>query len=365
MRRTLLSLTIVSFFLVACGDSSSTAISERDSIAVTRTTYPTETPGITQVYALTSEPTFTPTPKPTSCPTATSTPVPCHLEILVFHDQNGNEVQGTEEPTVSGAVIQVGGKYCITGDNGKCQLGPIGPGRYRLTVDTSTSNIEGLNYLFADREVFNPQKGLLIQIEGDTLVTVALGQGPFPISIAEESFGGIFLGFGELHDLYGNGNLVHHQGLDIRIRRDGPQPIYAPITGQARPGPDGTWGECNHVTIWYTQLGLNVGVGMGHLTEVVVTPNAFVRKGDLIGYIDPSLYYPAGSVACTSLPHIHMNIWGSVPGETWPPVESGLPWEVLPAGEWGWLNPEKYLPMIGNPIPMFASIDEAEAYARR
>ena len=160
------------------------------------------------------------------------------------------------------------------------------------------------------------------------------------------------------------GQQVPHPGLDIEIQGDRPQPIYAPIAGQANPGPDGTWGECNHVTISFQDAGLNVGVGLGHLTEVVVEPGTQVQRGDLIGYIDPTLYYP-GFVACTSHPHIHMNIWGNVPGETWPQDEINSEWTILPDGEWGWLNPEEYLPMTENRIPMFKTIEEAENYGKK
>jgi hypothetical protein len=89
-----------------------------------------------------------------------------------------------------------------------------------------------------------------------------------------------------------------------------------------------------------------------------------VTKGDIIGYIDPALYIGGGFISCTSEPHVHMNIWGDIPGIRWPHEDSGLPWEPLPLGEWGWLNPEDFLPALGNPIPMFASFTDAEDYGK-
>ena len=82
-------------------------------------------------------------------------------------------------------------------------------------------------------------------------------------------------------------------------------------------------------------------------------------KKKIIGYIDPSLYSSENFLYCTSHPHIHMNLWSNIPGKTWPHEDSDLPWEPLPRGNWGWLNPEEFLPMIGHPIPMFNSINEA------
>jgi murein DD-endopeptidase MepM/ murein hydrolase activator NlpD len=314
----------------------------------------------------TTSPTLTPVSSQTPIPAATVTPTPIQyvIEVSVFHDLNGNEIQDLEEPPIPGAIVEAAELSCTTDVDGLCEIGRFPLGEYRLKIDTSITQVENLDFLFANKDVLNPSDGLLIKLRDNLSVAVPLGQGPFTIPIVEESLDRISYGFGDLQDPDGNSNLIPHEGLDIEIRGEGPQPIYAPITGQAQPTPDGTWGECNHVTIWFKKLGLDVGIGIGHLTEVVIQPNDFVEKGDLIGYIDPSLYSP-GWVSCTSHPHIHMNIWGSVPGETWPREGSGLPWQVLPASEWGWLNPENYLPMTGKPLPIFSSVEEAENYQRR
>lgn len=343
-------LTIFALLLSACTNAA----------LPTSTFTPTEP---VPTAAATETPNLPPTVTSTAIPSPTATSIPYNVEVLAFHDLNGNESQDTNEPHVSGIKIEIPGlQSCITSFDGKCSLGKLFSGRHSLMIDSSDSSIENLDYVFSNREVFKAKSGFPIVIEGDSSISIALGQGFIPIPIAAESFRGILYGFGDLH--YLNGKQVPHAGLDIAIKGNSPQPIFAPISGEARPNPDGTWGDCNHVTIWYNQLDFDIGIGMGHLTKVVVKPNALVQKGEIIGYIDPTLYHSSKMIACTSDPHIHMNIWGNIPGETWPHEDSGLPWQVLPASKWGWLNPEKYLPMLGKPVPMFDTIDQANLYGQ-
>jgi len=336
----------------------------------TSTTVATDEPNPVEEMAPSSTPTEPPpteTPLPTNTPLPTPTEITYSLEVVLFHDHNGNEIQNENETFVQGLKLTVEENSCITDEKGSCALGDFSQGRYQLNIDNSDTEISNLEYLFLENDVFSRVWGLDLTIDENTTLTIPVSQGPIPLPVLSDS-GYMGYGFGDLHEL--DYQLTPHTGIDFEITGFEPQPIFAPVSGILRPVPldeNPPWGECGHVTIEYSGPGSNGGVqvGIGHLTEVVVSPNTPITKGEIIGYVDPSLYPAPNWIACTSHPHIHMNIWGNVPGESWPRDGSGLPWEPLPNGEWGWLNPELYLPLIETPIPMFLSLDEANMFANQ
>lgn len=282
------------------------------------------------------------------------------------HDTNANEVCEAGEPLVSGVDItpdQVGRSSeplrCSTGDQGTC-LTQAPVGRHNLRANASGGAVLGLDYLFADKEVFDARgEGITIDVQGDAAVIVALGQGPLPFPIAGNSFGGVIAGFGEYRYDGDREVYYYHDGVDPAVVGNGPQPIYANISGVV----ESVGGECNGVTILRRARGQQFNVGMGHLTSIIVKPGDRVTKGDIIGFINPDLYDGSNVIACTTIPHIHYNVWGNAPGQTWEVVDGT--WQTLSAGQWGWLDPTELAPLRRSPRPMFHTFEEAEQYRSR
>jgi len=242
----------------------------------------------------------------------------------------------------------------ITDANGKTSS-EVCEGKINILL-TQTN---GLDYLFMNREVINSKNKLSYEVGSDMNLKISLGEGPFTIPILNSSFKGISYVFGQFYENR------YHGGLDIEIQGNGPQPIYAPVNGMVN-SDGGSFGECNHVTIKYEDPFYNTAIyiGMGHLSEIEVKPYDEVKKGDLIGYINPDIYNP-GDFACTSHPHIHMNIWASIPGLTWSGEgQDGGRWEILPAGEWGVLDPELFLAKIKSPTPLFTDEESVAEFSK-
>lgn len=306
----------------------------------------------------TNEPAPTLTSAPTALPTitATATPEPTPelftLSLQAFHDYNGNGTMDDGEPALEGIVNMTGGGECTTGADGKCEIDGLSANNYELSVDSSKSLIEELDFMFIGTDVVDPKKGINVNVHGDTNLDVALGQGFLPLPIAIESFGRVTHPFGERYYDGSINDYRNHLGFDILIIGEGPQPVYSPLDGFLQPDPNGGWGECNLVNISYNRFDYNFVLGIGHLTEIIVEPGEQIKKGDIIGYVNPNLY--PGWVACTTEPHIEMSIWGSIDGVTWNNVEGKM--ELLPIGGTGWINPAKFFPKTDFPSPMYIEI---------
>jgi len=215
-----------------------------------------------------------------------------------------------------------------------------------LSIDASNASITDLNYIFADKDVSVLKDGLAVKLHSDTSVEVALGQGPLPLPVIRlEGFGGIVNGFM-------TASAPNHEGLDLWIEGQGEQPIIANIGGIV----ESVGSDCNHVTVLVRRNGMEFNVGMGHLTRVVVKAGQRIEKGDVIGYIDPTLYNSVNRqpgtivIACTTQPHVHYNVYG--PGG-------------FGSGPWGSLDPALFAPELGNPVPLFDTTQEAEEFSRK
>lgn len=309
----------------------------------TNTPLPTET--AVPTVTLTPIPTETPQPSATPEPTASPTPISYMLEASIFHDLNGNETQDGEEPFISGVTISSSGLSCVSEIDGKCELGLLQSGTHQLRIFTARSSIDRPSYLFFNQDVFGVSEGLAVDIKQDTTVDIALGQGPLPLPvIASMGYGGIFNGF--MTEAAPN-----HDGLDLWIDGQDEQPIIANIDGSI----ESISSDCNHVTLLVRKKDLEFNVGLGHLTRVVVKPGQQVKKGEVIGYIDPSLYNSVNrqpgtiTVACTTQPHLHYNVYG-------------------PSGSrqdsWHFRDPALFAPDRGNPIPLFNTAEEFESYSK-
>ena len=225
-----LVILIILSLITGCGANNSVATlyptnTSQPVFALTTTSEPTITPTSTP----TPEPTSTSTPEPTTTPTpeptATPTPILYLLGATVFHDLNGNETQDAGEPPIVGVTVKTSGLSCMTETNGKCELGHIVSGNYRLSIDASNTSITDLNYIFADRDVSVLRDGLTVELHSNTSVEVALGQGPLPLPVIRlEGFGGIVNGFM-------TASAPNHEGLDLWIEGQGEQPIIANIGG--------------------------------------------------------------------------------------------------------------------------------------
>jgi murein DD-endopeptidase MepM/ murein hydrolase activator NlpD len=267
------------------------------------------------------------------------------LTVSVFHDRNGNETLEEGEAAVPGSVVSIADRSCTTDGDGTCMLDGISLGQNHLTVNTRNAAVKGLDYMFSHGTVLRPSDGLLVDIDEDTSVSIALGQGPLPLPmIAQQGFGGIYTGFM-------TPDSPTHDGLDLWVEGQGEQPILANIGGKI----ESVGAECNHVTILVRRPWGELNVGLGHLTRVVVEAGQQVEKGEVVGYVNPSLYdgtrQQPGTieVACTTQPHVHYNVYG--PGGT--------------RSDWDWLDPARVAPEQGNPLPLFRSHEEAEAYRTR
>lgn len=341
MRWDLLSLIVVSLLLVACsGASSNVEVTEPTTIAVTQTIHPVETPTPAQTATPTSEPTSTPTstptPEPTFTPTPTPTPIPSPTATpqlypvfvrLVF-DRDGNGILTRPDTGIQGVEISGNHSSCVTDDRGACTLHLAG-GQHILRLPNSF--VQEMPWLFrpipGDPLLYRGAVAVNIQNEGQEIL-IPVGQGPLPLPIGAESYGYVIKDFGID---YGDGYGVH-TGYDVVIKGDGEQPIYANISGVIEDYP---FGECNNVVILYRGEAGNFNINIGHLTRITVSHNQRVRKGDIIGFIDPGIYGDGGWHFCTQVPHIDYGIYGP-----------------LPNGDWGWLNPKQFAPEIGNLLPM-------------
>lgn len=268
------------------------------------------------------------------------------LGVSLFFDLNGNETQDVGEPPVSGSTVRANELSCTTDADGKCEFGRVSPRDYQLRVGF-TESPKDFNYFFANRDVIRLDDGLAVEVNGDTTVEIALGQGPLPLPmITQQGFGGIYSGFRTQAN-------PTHDGLDLWVEGQEEQPILANISGVI----ESVGQDCNHITILVRDKDLQFNVGMGHLTRVVVEAGQRVRKGDVIGFVDPALYNGTREnpgtieIACTTQPHVHYNLYG--PG--------GVGFD----GDWGWLDPTLFAPERGNPVPLFDTAEAAEEYSRK
>ena len=296
----------------------------------TTTFTPTASPTLTPTQ--TATPTETPKPTDTPMPTATPTLIPTYtLSGVVFFDYNGNGQQNEGEPPIEGATIQVAGLSTTSGDDGVYTLAGVPYGTHNLGISK-----DGFTYIAlsvaALQLIDDPMP---VVVKRDTRRDIGLMQGLLTLPISGDV--GIIVGYFDLDPRGGPlgnpgparnyrgetnppdfdrlipGTENGHEGVDIAIVGDGPIPIKAPIYGTIEDYP---FGECNHVTILYRGPGGPFNVGLGHLTSIVVRQGQPVKRGDLIGYIDPTLYSGGTGPACTSWPHVHFNLYGSWPSES-------------------------------------------------
>lgn len=305
-------------------------------------------------------------PQPTNTPESTITPTPqiYSVNFTAFHDYNGNGFLDEEEPFLKGVENKIGNLNCKTGPDGNCNIS-IPTGIYDVflntdnAVDQSGIKVTGLNFLFSGTEVLAPSQGFKVNINSDSTIFIALGQGPLVLPILATSIGeSHYNGFDQMVEGH------WHGALDYEIIGSEEQPIFAPWTGVAIPGPDGTWGDCNQVTIFNIKKdglkGFDLGVALGHLTKIVVKPNQEVRKGDVIGYIDPSIYIGSKKwIACTSLPHLEIGVWGYIEGLTY--NDKG---ELITNKENGWVDLKQLFCVKGsnNPPPLFTDAIQENKY---
>ena len=283
----------------------------------------------------------TPTPLPateTPIPTNTPTPVQYLLSVLAFHDYNGNGKRDGGEPPLVGITNTTGNLLCTTGDDGRCELGRVPAGKYRLTVSDrrNVPDEERFRFIFLSSSVdpISTERGLNVNVYSDTNLEIALAQGPLVLSVRQSDLGNtkIMVYFdldernGYVRNYLGETNLPNierqipgtfdqHEGLDILIKGNQPVPVVAPISGVIEDNPGG---ECGNVVILYRGDGGPFNVNIGHLTSIQVRGGQRVARGDIIGWIDPNpeLYHD-GRIACTSWPHSHNGIYGQMPDGSW------------------------------------------------
>ena len=115
---------------------------------------------------------------------------------------------------------------------------------------SSQSSVEGLNFVFYNNDVFSSNSGIQFELQNNSSLNIALGQGFLPqCPIHETSFGGMSQKFAVRSYDGVLGNYYYHSGIDCDIRGTGPQPIYAPVSGMLLPDPIGGWGNCNNVNL--------------------------------------------------------------------------------------------------------------------
>jgi hypothetical protein len=192
--------------------------------------------------------------------------------------------------------------------------------------------------IFHGQEVLGITQKLGVTVKDNEVIHLGLGQGPLPsLPMKAESYGYLIKGFGDL-----NADGSKHWALDFIIVGDGPQVMYANISGEVEkvPGsaPEQPFGRANLVNIIVRGPVWNFNVGLGHLTKVYVQPGQYVEKGMPIGEIDPTLYHGDNEVGGTLQPHLEYYVFG--------------PGGVGMDGEWGWLDPLTFAPKTGELVPM-------------
>jgi len=239
------------------------------------------------------------------------------------------------------------------------RVAPFSGARLSFYLGIFSEAGQGLDYLFYGTDVLKSSSGYKIKVAESTQIIAAFGQGPLVLPLLATSINGPpYHGFNQIVEGH------WHGALDYLIIGSGEQPIFAPWSGIAIPGPDGTWGNCNQVTIFNTRkdglADIDMGVSLGHLTRVVVKPNQQVYKGDIIGYIDPNLYVSTTiRIACTTLPHLEIGVWGYVDKITY--NDQG---KLVSDGEHGWIDIEQLFSVKGNNNhpPLFINLDQFHEY---
>lgn len=312
--------------------------------------------------AIKAPPTLIPVSTSTTEPEITNTPTLYDVSFVAFHDFNGNGVRNEDinEILLSGVIISMNGQSCTTDNDGTCAIKDITENFNEITIDPSGSDVENLNFLFWGLDVFPVDSTVKLQTPVGNPIAIALGQGPITIPVGVESFHGLWDGIGN-YGVFKDVNDSVHWAVDIQIYGDGPQIIYAPISGIIEENPGATkdkpFGDTNHLVIIHRSVIGNYNINMGHLSEVFVKHGQLVNKGDPIGAIDPSLYtenissydqnnlpkYYQGPgavvVSGTEAPHVCFSIYGE--GGPDNPTDFG----------WGMFNPLLLLPVTNEAYP--------------
>lgn len=317
-------IAIIAIILVSCAPISTPEPIESTSTNIPEPTA-TFTPEPTATFTPESTATFTPEPTATFTPepTATLTPQLFDLRVSAFWDYNGNGKLDEGELPLEGIVSQIAGLECITELNGMCEVA-LPEGKYTarfITTDAKDATgtaVSDLSYMFFGTDILKPTRGIPVAITEDTMIDVALAQGPYPVPANNVGFAdGIYKPFGVVWA----GDTEPHGAIDLAVLGENnpntpPVIVYASVTGQIEKLPDSTpeqlFGPCGLVIITPDSNQNVPGAQFytGHLTSVYVTPNEKVVRGQPIGEIDPKLYVGGRRVACTYPPHLEFTLWG-------------------------------------------------------
>jgi murein DD-endopeptidase MepM/ murein hydrolase activator NlpD len=291
---------------------------------------------------------LTPTAEPTN------TPILKSITFFIFHDFNANEkFESDIEKPLKNIKIKIDDEICLSDENGLCKL-TISLGSKKILIDSSTSDISNLNYVFWENEVFITGQIINIDVVSDNDLNIGLGQGPFTIPLKGSSIGNYFDGKGGYGNKKSDG--THHYAIDIRIVGDGPQPVYAVVGGEVEGplSPDKPFGDTNQVTILVRDNYGNFNIAEGHLDTILVEPFQQINKGDIIGFINPIIYKKNVIGTWKGAPDYRgSNIGGS--GTNNPHLEIAIYGPGGKEGEngWGWLNILELLAKSNELYPMY------------
>ena len=258
-------------------------------------------------------------------------------------------------------MVFLGTDECSTDSNGVCTLNAIEGDQTVSFIpddakDSQGNLIIGLDFLFVGKDVVDPKIGASIKISNNLSFNASFGQGPLVLPIARSSI--IMPPYNGFNEMLSEG--FWHGAYDYKVIGNSEQPVFAPWSGIAVPAPDGTFGDCNQVTIFNDKKGalksMDFGIALGHLTRIVIKPNQHLEKGDIIGYIDPSIYSGAKeSIACTDTPHLEIGVWGNLKNFTY---SAG---ELITGPEYGWVDPSQLFSKKGieNPPPLYNDLEQA------
>jgi len=273
------------------------------------------------------------------------------LRGRLFFDYNGNGVQDGEEPSVSGALVQLKdgmGKVvseALTDSSGDYKLEDIRIGAYRLLVGVDQFSDKKLRYMCRSTEEFTAiPEGYGVLLDRSQSVDIGLMEGfltlPFPKSVpiyVDPRRGDYFDHDPGLDAIWWNGRKLPaprphspawtHPGTDF----------FMPKGTEVRAASSGVIGAISTKKgepYWIaTSSRYGYGATYIHIDKPLVSTGMTVKRGEAIAL--------SGDTGSPGTPHLEFQLWKHMPDakdyciDPYSPVP-GVPRGAWIAGTWEW-----------------------------